>query len=109
MLFVVQERAAVCASHPLLVPAHRCCEYAGLVLDERPHVPLDRLCVKVGLEAVLGKPRPRNHQALDNTPVDVPHDSREHLHTQQQAASSTAEQLHSVGAGHGTAALQDTL
>mgnify|MGYP001806733511 CR=1 FL=1 len=61
--------------------AHRCCEYAGLVLDEWPYVPLDSLCIQVCLEAVLGKARPSNHQTLDDAPVNMTHHRRQHLQT----------------------------
>jgi hypothetical protein len=60
-------------------PTHLRCEYAGLVLYEWPHVPLDCLRLQVALEAVLGKPRASDDQALDHGPVHVPHDSAEHL------------------------------
>jgi len=56
------------------------------MFNEWPHIPLDRLSIKVGLEAVLGKAWPSNHKALDNAPVNVPQHCCEDL--QQRAAKT---------------------
>jgi hypothetical protein len=73
---------------------YRCCEYAGPVLDEWPHIPLDCLSIQVGLEAVLGKARASDDQTLDDAPVYVPHNSCKHLQDQtftlQQSVSRSA-------------------
>jgi hypothetical protein len=86
----VQCKRSTAVASPLCCVApgtYRGCEYAGLVLNEWPHIPLDRLSVQVRLEAVLGKARASDDQTLDNAPVYVPHNSSKHL---QHQTSKTA-------------------